>query len=104
MTLNEEQKKGIGGIFWLVGFVVFIILFTYSSLNLKNIDYGYQKQKLMLEEKNLQEEIDKLKAQRAMLLNLKRVETIVIEKLGYQYPKRCQIINAVSAEKKNENK
>ena len=96
----EGKKKAISGIFWLVSFIVFIILFTYSSLNLKNIDYGYRMQKLTIKERALQEEIDKLKAQRAMLLNLKRVERIVMDKLGYQYPEPGQIIKVKSPKKK----
>jgi len=88
----------------LVGFIAFIILFTYSSLNLKNIDYGYERQKLLEQEKELQEEIDKLKAQRAMLLNLKRVEKIVTEKLGFQYPNQDQIVMVESEKRTNENK
>ncbi len=97
---KDEKKKSISGIFWLVSFIVFIILFTYSSLNLKNIDYGYKMQELTKKERALQEEIDKLKAQRAMLLNLKRVEKVVMEKLGYQYPDPGQFIKVKTGKEK----
>jgi cell division protein FtsL len=80
------------GVLILVTVVGFILLFTYMSLNLKNIDFGYELQELATKEKKLREEIDKLKSQKAQLLNLKRVEQLVIEKLGYQYPEPDQFI------------
>lgn len=87
-----KKKKSSNSVFILIAFIVFILVFTYLSLNLKNIDFGYELQELMEQEKNLREEIDKLKAQKAKLLNLERVEDIVIKKLGYQYPEPDQFI------------
>lgn len=86
------RKQSISGVFIFVAFLLFILLFTYSSLNLKNIDYGYRMQKLLQLQKSLEEEIDKLKAERANLLNLERVEEVVMKKLGYRYPKPEQFI------------
>lgn len=100
--MRERKKKSINGIFILITFLVFILLFTYSSLNLKNIDYGYKMQELVQNEKSLIEEIDKLKAEKARLLNLDRVERIVMKRLGYRYPKPDQFIKVF--EYKNDNK
>jgi cell division protein FtsL len=72
--------------------LLFAALFFYSSLNLKNIDYGYKKQDLLQHERTLREEIDRLLADKSMLLNLERVEKIAIENLGFQYPDSSQII------------
>jgi cell division protein FtsL len=49
-------------------------------------------QKLLQAQKSLQEEIDKLKAEKATLLNLDRVEKEVMKKLGYRYPEPEQLI------------
>ena len=87
----KKEKSSIG-VLVLIAFIIFILFFTYSSLNLKNIDYGYHIQELTKHKKGLKEEIDQLRAERAYLLNLKRVERIVINKLGYQYPEPDQII------------
>ena len=87
-----KKKKTSTGVFILVAFIVFILVFTYLSLNLKNIDFGYEMQELMGKEKLLKEEIDKLKAKKAELLNLERVEKEVMTKLGYQYPEPDQFI------------
>ena len=87
-----KKKKTPTGVFILVAFIVFILVFTYLSLNLKNIDFGYEMQALMGKEKLLKEEIDKLKAKKAELLNLERVEKKVINELGYQYPEPDQFI------------
>jgi cell division protein FtsL len=84
--------------------VVFILLFTYLSLNLKNIDFGYEMQKLISYERQLQEEIDKLKCEKARLLNLERVEKKVIEELGYQYPDPDQFIRVIAAGDTKEEK
>ncbi len=70
----------------VLAFFIFFILFIYSGLNLKNVDLGYQQHELLLAEKKLRLEIDSLLARRAQLLNLERMEKIVVEKLGYQYP------------------
>lgn len=87
-----KKKKTSTGVFILVAFIVFILVFTYLSLNLKNIDFGYEMQELMGKEKLLKEEIDKLKAKKAGLLNLERVERKMIKELGYQYPEPGQFI------------
>jgi len=79
----------------ILAFFIFAILFTYSSLNLKNVDLGYQQHELLQREKKLHAEIDRLQAQKALLLNLERMEKIAIEKLGYQYPEADQIITVV---------
>lgn len=67
-------------------------MFTFSSLNLKNIDYGYRIQELLESKKKLEEGIDQLKSIKASLLNLERVENIVMKKLSYQYPEPDQFI------------
>jgi cell division protein FtsL len=91
---KRERKKntGLNGVLVLVTFMGFVLVFTYMSLNLKNIDFGYEMQELLAKERTLKEEIDKLKSKKAQLLNLKRVEQLVIEKLGYQYPEPEQFI------------
>lgn len=78
-----------------VALIGFLLLFTYSSLNLKNIDYGYEEQKLLEKEKILKEEIDILMAKKSRLLDLERVERIVKKKLGYIYPEKKQIIKVI---------
>lgn len=82
----------------LIALIAFILLFTYLSLNLKTIDFGYEQQKLMEEKLQLQEEIDRLKSHKAWLLNLERVEKVVTEKLGYQYPEPDQFIKVFEGE------
>jgi cell division protein FtsL len=79
----------------ILAFFIFAILFTYSSLNLKNVNLGYQQHDLLQQEKKLRAEIDRLQAQKAFLLNLERMEKIVMEKLGYQYPETDQIVKVV---------
>jgi len=79
----------------ILAFFIFLVLFIYSSLNLKNVDLGYRQHELLLAEKKLRLEIDSLQAQRAELLNLERMEKIVVEKLGYQYPVAGQIIKVI---------
>jgi len=79
----------------ILAFFIFFILFIYSSLNLKNVDLGYQQHELLLAEKNLRLEIDSLQARKAELLNLERMERIAVEELGYQYPEAGQIIRVV---------
>jgi cell division protein FtsL len=98
--LRKNDKPG--GVLFLIGMVAFILVFTYLSLNLKNIDFGYDIQKLVNNRKKLREEIDRLKSQKANLSNLKRVEQEVIQKLQYQYPEAAQFIKVF--EDKNENK
>lgn len=104
MKVKKKSKKPISGIFLLITFLAFVLLFTYSSLNLKNIDFGYRMQDLLTQEKKLREEIDKLKAHRARLLNLERVEKIVRDKLGYQFPTPEQLIKVIEKQDdQNEN-
>ncbi len=92
-TLNAHNSKGsTNGVLVLVTVIGFLLLFTYMSLNLKNVDFGYELQELALQEKKLKEDIDKLRSEKAGLLNLKRVEQMVTEKLGYQYPTPDQFI------------
>jgi len=79
----------------ILAFFIFVILFIYSSLNLKNVDLGYQEHELLQQEKKMRAQIDQLQAQKALLLNLERMEKIAIEKLGYQYPEPGQIIKVV---------
>ncbi len=79
----------------VLAFFIFIVLFIYSSLNLKNVDLGYRQHELLQAEKKLRLEIDSLQAQKAELLNLERMEKIVREQLGYQYPEAGQIIKVV---------
>lgn len=79
----------------ILAFFIFLVLFIYSSLNLKNVDLGYRQHELLLAEKTLRLEIDSLQARRAELLNLERMEKIVVEKLGYQYPEAGQIIKVI---------
>ncbi len=97
--MKSRNKQSVSGIFILVTFMVFILLFTYSSLNLKNIDYGYKMQKLIQHQKILMEEIDKLKANKAKLLNLDRIEKVVMNQLGYRYPKSEQFIKIFEVSK-----
>lgn len=79
----------------VLAFFIFFVLFVYSGLNLKNVDLGYRQHELLLAEKKLRLEIDSLLARRAQLLNLERMEKIVVEKLGYQYPQPGQVIKVV---------
>lgn len=72
--------------------VVYVLIFCYLSLNLKSVDFGYDMQELFTYERELKEEINKLRAEKASLLNLERVEDIVIKKLRYQYPEPHQFI------------
>jgi len=80
------------GLIILLAALGFILAFTYMSLNIKTVDYGYELQELATRKERLKEEIDKLKSRKAQLLNLERVEKRVIEELGYQYPTPEQII------------
>ena len=97
--MKKENKQSISGVFILIAFFIFILLFTYSSLNLKNIDYGYKMQNLLQKQKKLKEEIDRLKARKAILLNLERVEKVVMKRLGYRYPEPEQFIKIFENEK-----
>lgn len=79
----------------VLAFFIFLVLFIYSSLNLKNVDLGYRQHELLLAEKQLRSEIDSLQARKAGLLNLERMERVAREELGYQYPQAGQIIKVV---------
>jgi cell division protein FtsL len=79
----------------VLAFFIFLVLFIYSSLNLKNVDLGYRQHELLMAEKQLRQEIDSLQARRAALLNLERMERIARDELGYQYPQDGQIIKIV---------
>jgi len=101
---GKLSKATTTGILILITFMVFILLFTYLSLNLKNIDFGYEMQRLISHERQLKEEIDKLKSDKAGLLNLARVEKKVIEELGYQYPDPDQFIRVIAAKEEKEGR
>lgn len=96
--IKTKKSKLPGGMLVLMTVIVFILLFTYLSLNLKTIDFGYELQELKEVKEQLQEEIDKLKSDKARLLNLERVEKVVTEKLGYQYPEPEQFIKVFDTE------
>lgn len=93
--MKKEKKQSVSGVFILIAFFIFVLLFTYSSLNLKNIDYGYKMQKLLHKQKTLKEEVDRLKAKKATLLHLERVENVVMKQLGYRYPEPEQFIKII---------
>jgi cell division protein FtsL len=97
-SIKTKKAKLPGGMLVLMTVIVFILLFTYLSLNLKTIDFGYELQELIELRNQLQEEIDKLKSDKARLLNLERVEKVVMEKLGYQYPEPGQFIKVFDTE------
>jgi cell division protein FtsL len=90
-----KKKKSPIGMWVVVTIILFLLLFSYLSLNLKNVDFGYEMQELRLYERQLKEEINQLKARKASLLNLERVEDIVMNRLGYQYPEPDQLIMVV---------
>jgi cell division protein FtsL len=100
---RQRRIEGYGllGLMTLMGF---ILLFTYLSLNLKTIDFGYEMQELLDNEQQLREEIDKLKSDKARLLNLERVERIVTQKLGYQYPDQGQFIKVFDGQEEGEKR
>jgi cell division protein FtsL len=80
---------------FVLAFFIFLVLFIYSSMNLKNVDLGYRQHELLRTESRLRLEIDSLQAEKAGLLNLERMERIAREELGYQYPEPGQIIKVV---------
>lgn len=96
--IKMKKARLPGGMLVLMTVIVFILLFTYLSLNLKTIDFGYELQELIELRDQLQEEIDKLKSDKARLLNLERVEKVVTKKLGYQYPEPEQFIKVFDTE------
>jgi cell division protein FtsL len=93
--MSKKGKTPVNFRLAILAFFIFVILFTYSGLNLKNVDLGYQQHELLQQEKKMRMEIDRLQAQKALLLNLERMEKIAIEKLDYQYPEPDQIIKVV---------
>lgn len=93
--MNSKGRSLVNFRLAVLAFFIFFVLFIYSSLNLKNVDLGYRQHELLLAEKKLRLEIDSLQARRAELLNLERMEKIVMEKLGYQYPEAGQIIKVI---------
>jgi len=93
--MSQRKKSPVDFRLAILAFFIFVVLFTYSSLNLKNVDLGYQQHELLQQEKAMRTELDRLQAQKALLLNLERMEKIVMEKLGYQYPEPDQIIKVV---------
>jgi len=93
--MSQPKKSPADFRLAILAFFIFVVLFTYSSLNLKNVDLGYQQHELLQQEKTMRAEIDRLLAQKALLLNLERMEKIVMGKLGYQYPEPDQIIKVV---------
>ncbi len=96
---TKGEKKQVSGTVWLmVSIILFLFLVGYLGLNLSGVNYGYELQELAAYEKTLLEDIHRLEAKRASLLNLERVEKTVIEKLGYQYPEPDQIIKAFEDE------
>jgi cell division protein FtsL len=82
----------------VLAFFIFLVLFTYSSLNLMNVDLGYRQHELLRREARLRLEIDALRAQRAGLLSLQRIERVAREELGYQYPQPGQIVPIAEAD------
>ena len=101
-STKTKKSKFSGGMLVLMTVIVFILLFTYLSLNLKTIDFGYELQELIERRDQLQEEIDKLKSDKARLLNLERVEKVVTEELGYQYPEPDQFIKVFDTEEEGQ--
>jgi len=99
--MSRRRPPSLSYLILLIFLGVFFVLFIYSSLNLKNIDYGYRLQELLDREKKLVEEIDRLRAEKSKLLNLARIEKIVIEQLGYQYPQNGQILKVIADGQQN---
>ena len=93
--MNRRERNRNGLRLAVLAFFIFLVLFIYSSLNLKIVDLGYRQHELFLAETRLRLEIDSLLAQKAGLLSLERMEKIAREELGYQYPEAGQIIKVV---------
>ena len=93
MNLRQRNKSGLR--LAVLAFFIFLVLFIYSGLNLRNVDLGYRQHELLRAEGRLRLEIDALLACKAGLLSLERTERIAREELGYQYPEAGQIIKAV---------
>jgi hypothetical protein len=93
MNLRQRNKSGLR--LAVLAFFIFLVLFIYSGLNLRNVDLGYRQHELLRAEGRLRLEIDALQARQAELLSLERMEKVVREELGYQYPEAGQIIKVV---------
>ena len=93
MKSGERNRTGVR--LAVLAFFIFLVLFIYSSLNLRNVDLGYRQHELLRAEARLRLEIDSLQAQKAGLLSLERMEKVAREELGYQYPEAEQIIKVV---------
>lgn len=91
----KASVKGLGSILLSVA-LIFALLVVYLNLNLTSINYGYRLRRLDNERDSLREEIDQLRARRAALLNLQRVEDVVTKRLKYQYPQSDQYIKVVT--------
>ena len=72
----------------MLAFFIFLVLFIYSSLNLKNVDLGYRQHELLLAEERLRQEIDSLQARKAGLLNLERMERVASGGTGLPVSRR----------------
>ena len=90
----KPSLKGMGTVFLSV-VIIFLLLAAYLNLNLTSINCGYQLRRLDNERSGLREEIDQLRARKAALLNLQRVEDVVTKRLSYQYPQGDQYIKVV---------
>lgn len=90
----KPSLKGMGTVFLSV-VIIFLLLAVYLNLNLTSINCGYQLRRLDNERSGLREEIDQLRARKAALLNLQRVEDVVTKRLSYQYPQGDQYIKVV---------
>lgn len=88
----KANKKPSSGTWFLVTLLAVVILFGYLTMNLKTVDYGYEMQELRQQQRRLKEDINRLKAQKASLMNLDQVEKRVIDDLGYRYPESHQFI------------
>jgi cell division protein FtsL len=90
MSRRQRVKSGLR--LAVLAFFIFLVLFIYSALNLRNVELGYRQHELLRAESRLRLEIDSLQAQKAELLSLERLEKVVREELGYQYPEAGQIV------------
>ncbi|MBN1196279.1 MAG: cell division protein FtsL [Candidatus Aminicenantes bacterium] len=101
MKKQAPVRRRTAAVSIFVVFMLFILLFTYSSLNLKSIDYGYKMQALNQQVETLEIEIDKLRAERAFLVSLERVDRLARSRLGLAPPTPDQVIRAVRRSREN---
>ncbi len=101
MKKNSNLKKLILGL--LIIAIFFIILFLYTTFSTQLVEYGYSLQELRKQEFALLEEIDQLKAKKAVLTNLYNVEKIAVNKLRYTFPAPEQVIKVFN-KMKSENR